>query len=161
MPSPTDTAVRPLDGVRVLELGQFIAGPFAGVRTCTEGFAESLATRGKLRLVIGQAQAQQVGVGDAEGQGFELGYFLLHCLLVCRQSLRGLLVLEFEQAEAAGTVGMHIMQRLVLLEQGQQCLAGAIVAPAAVMLQDMHEAVAGLFVTRLQYTGTAVPVARL
>lgn len=29
MPSPTDSAARPLDGVRVLELGQFIAGPFA------------------------------------------------------------------------------------------------------------------------------------
>jgi crotonobetainyl-CoA:carnitine CoA-transferase CaiB-like acyl-CoA transferase len=30
MASPTTIPARPLDGVRVLELGQLIAGPFAG-----------------------------------------------------------------------------------------------------------------------------------
>jgi crotonobetainyl-CoA:carnitine CoA-transferase CaiB-like acyl-CoA transferase len=30
MASSTTTLARPLDGVRVLELGQLIAGPFAG-----------------------------------------------------------------------------------------------------------------------------------
>jgi hypothetical protein len=57
MASPTTIPARPLDGVRVLELGQLIAGPFAGCILAYFGAESSRSSRRERRSPAGGASS--------------------------------------------------------------------------------------------------------